>query len=104
MAPVLLHMFTLDQADVTVICAAMDTGGELAAAVALQRRFPALAIARARSSARMTTGPWRRTRRAPSLPPSPMPPVPRPASGLAWAPLACPVWPARDRRTPIWAA
>jgi len=32
MAPVLLHMFTLDQADVTVICAAMDTGGELAAA------------------------------------------------------------------------
>ena len=40
MAP-MLPMFALDQADVTAICAAMDTSGELAAAAELQRRFPA---------------------------------------------------------------
>ena len=40
MAP-MLPMFALDQADVTAVCAAMDMGGEL------QRRFPALPIARA---------------------------------------------------------
>jgi len=46
------HLFALDQADVTAVCAAMDMGGEL------QRRFPALPIARARPCARMITGPW----------------------------------------------
>jgi len=51
-------MFALDDADVTAICAAMDTGGEMAAAVELQRRFPALTLERARTCARMITGPW----------------------------------------------
>jgi hypothetical protein len=51
-------MFALDEADVAAICAARDKGGELAAAVELQRRFPALPIERARTCARMITGPW----------------------------------------------
>jgi len=51
-------MFAIDQADVTAICAAMEAGGEQAAAVELQRRFPALPIERARTCARMIPGPW----------------------------------------------
>jgi hypothetical protein len=51
-------MFALDQDDVTAICAAKDTGGELAAAEELQRRFPALPLERALTCARMITGPW----------------------------------------------
>ena len=42
----------------TAICAARDTGGELAAAEELRRRFPALPLERALTCARMITGPW----------------------------------------------
>ena len=38
----------MDEADATAICAAFDKGGEQAAAVELQQRFPALTIERAR--------------------------------------------------------
>ena len=50
----------MDEADATAICAAFDKGGEQAAAVELQQRFPALTIERARAVARMIVGPWPR--------------------------------------------
>jgi hypothetical protein len=53
-------MFAMDEADATAICAAFDKGGEQAAAVELQQRFPALTIERARAVARMIVGPWPR--------------------------------------------
>ena len=51
-------MFAMDEADATAICAAFDKGGEQAAALELQQRFPALTIERARAVARMIVGPW----------------------------------------------
>ena len=52
------RMFAMDEADATAICAAFDKGGEQAAAVELQQRFPALTIERARAIAGMIVGLW----------------------------------------------
>ena len=56
-------MFALDEDDATAISAAFDKGGERAAAVELQHRFPALTVERARAVARMIIGPWPGARR-----------------------------------------
>jgi hypothetical protein len=50
-------MFALDEDDATAISAAFDKGGERAAAVELQHRFPALTVERGRAVARMIIGP-----------------------------------------------